>query len=160
MNVRRAKGIRRWQRASNTGWIATVHPESRSRTTWRRGAPSRRRRSPSSSACSAILSGETANAIALKDRKIIEVDRDNFNDYLRSIGPTVTVKPFTVDGKPVKVDPIKFEKMEDFHPDQLVTQVTQLKDLLDIRQKLNDLLAKADGNDDLVADLTKLVATL
>lgn len=106
------------------------------------------------------LSGETANAIALKDRKIIEVDRDNFNDYLRSIGPTVTVKPFTVDGKPVKVDPIKFEKMEDFHPDQLVTQVTQLKDLLDIRQKLNDLLAKADGNDDLVADLTKLVATL
>jgi type VI secretion system protein ImpB len=106
------------------------------------------------------LSGETANAIALKDRKIIEVDRDNFNDFLRSVGPTVTVKPFAVDGKPVKVDPIKFEKMEDFHPDQLVTQVAQLKSLLDIRQKLNDLLAKADGNDDLVADLTKLVATL
>jgi len=104
------------------------------------------------------LSGETPNGVALKDRKIIEVDRDNFNDFLKSISPTVTVKPVTVEGKAVKIDAITFETMEDFHPDQLVTQVKELKDLLDIRQKLNDLLAKADGNDDLITELTKLVA--
>jgi type VI secretion system protein ImpB len=108
------------------------------------------------------LSGDSPNNVPqLKDRKIIEVDRDNFDDFLKSIGPTVTVKPFVqADGKSVKIDPIKFEKIDDFHPDELVKQVTALKDLLDIRQKLNDLLAKADGNDDLIADLTKLVATV
>ncbi len=108
------------------------------------------------------LSGDSPNNVPqLKDRKIIEVDRNNFDDFLKSIGPTVSVKPFVgADGKSVKFDPIKFEKMEDFHPDELVKQVTALKDLLDIRQKLNDLLAKADGNDDLIADLTKLVATV
>jgi type VI secretion system protein ImpB len=103
------------------------------------------------------LSGDTPNTVALKDRKLIEVDRDNFDDFLKSIAPTVAIKPFEGSGQ---IAPIKFEKMEDFHPDQLVLKVPQHNALLEIRQKLNDLLAKADGNDDLVADLTKLVASM
>jgi type VI secretion system protein ImpB len=80
---------------------------------------------------------------ALKDRKFIEVDRDNFADFMKSISPTINI-----DGKPVT-----FETVDDFHPDQLVEKVEKLQKLLDIRKALNDLLAKADGNDDLIQDL-------
>jgi type VI secretion system protein ImpB len=87
---------------------------------------------------------------ALKDRKIIEVDRDNFDGFLASIKPGVSVPGFHgLDGDAV----LSFEKLEHFHPDQLVNRVKELKDLLAIRQDLNDLLAKVDGNDALVSDL-------
>jgi type VI secretion system protein ImpB len=85
----------------------------------------------------------------LKDRKLIEVDRDNFDDFLKSVSPGVKVKGFA--------DPIVFSKIDDFHPDQLVENVPELKALLDVRQKLHDLLAKADGNDELTTDLERLI---
>jgi len=94
------------------------------------------------------LSGETENPLKMKDRKFIEVDRDNLNGFLGSIKPTIKVKGFA--------DPISFQSMEDFHPDTLVKRVKELNDLLVARQHLNDLLAKADGNDDLLAELARL----
>jgi type VI secretion system protein ImpB len=88
----------------------------------------------------------------LRDRKLIEVDRDNFDDFVASINPGVSVPGFhAIDGS----DEIRFEKLEHFHPDQLVQRVAELKALLRIRQDLNDLLAKVDGNDALVSDLEK-----
>jgi len=94
------------------------------------------------------LKGAGSNPKAvLRDRKFIEVDRDNFSDFMKSIGPTLKI-----DG----VD-VKFESLDDFGPDALVDKVDRLKNLLTIRQHLHDLLAKADGNDDLIQALQNSV---
>jgi type VI secretion system protein ImpB len=98
----------------------------------------------------ADLAGDTKDAeplAALKKRKFVEIDRDNFNDVLKSIGPTLTIK-----GKE-----LKFNKIDDFRPEAIVAQVDDLKQLLDTRQALNDLLAKLDGNDSLNAQLRRVV---
>ena len=52
------------------------------------------------------------------------------------------------DGSEMAVD-LKFSSMDDFNPANIVDQVDPLKKLLDTRNKLNDLLAKADRSEDL-----------
>lgn len=44
---------------------------------------------------------------------------------------------------------LAFNSMEDFEPQRLVEQVEPLKQLLDTRNKLRDLLTKADRSEDL-----------
>jgi len=83
----------------------------------------------------------------LKKRKFIEIDRDNFNDVLKSIGPKLTVNGTE----------LTFSKLDDFRPEAIVKQVPGLKRLLTARQNLNDLLAKLDGNDTLNVELSKVV---
>jgi len=97
----------------------------------------------------ADLAGPDAedNAAAFKERKFIEIDRDNFNDVLAKIGPTVTVGGVTY----------KFTKLDDFRPEAIVKQNEDLSKLLVKRRNLNDLLAKLDGNDKLNADLTRVI---
>jgi type VI secretion system protein ImpB len=48
--------------------------------------------------------------------------------------------------------------MEDFSPENLVQQVKPLRELLEARRQLNDLLAKLDGNDNLDALLREVLA--
>ncbi|MGZ5431588.1 MAG: type VI secretion system contractile sheath small subunit [Thermoanaerobaculia bacterium] len=100
----------------------------------------------------ADLAGKQENPmVPIKARKFVEIDRDNFNDVLASIGPRLALQ---VDNK-LKADDTKmnvelrFKKLDDFRPEQLVLQVEPLRKLFEARQRLNDLLAKLDGNDDL-----------
>lgn len=89
--------------------------------------------------------------LPIKARKFVEIDRDNFNDVLASIAPRLA---FQVDNK-LKDDntklnvELRFKKLDDFRPEQLVLQIEPLRNLFEARQRLNDLLAKLDGNDDL-----------
>lgn len=106
------------------------------------------------------LSGATPNPIAMKDRKFIEIDRDNFNEVLKSIGPTISSSVANHVNKskdPLSVS-LKFESIDDFTPANLVQQVESLRKLLDSRRRLNDLLAKLDGNDFLNQTLLDVVA--
>ena len=95
----------------------------------------------------------------LKDRKFIQIDRDNFNDVMSSIGPRMA---FSVENKLVKDGSyvnaeLKFRNMDDFGPVNLINQVPALKKLFDARNRLSDLLAKLDGNDELDGALQKIV---
>ena len=47
--------------------------------------------------------------------------------------------------------------MEDFSPESVVKNVEPLKKLLDVRQQLSELLAKADGNDKLSDRLQEII---
>jgi type VI secretion system protein ImpB len=100
----------------------------------------------------ADLSGKPEEALPkLKDRKFVEIDRDNFNDILKSITPRMTAQvdnKLSKDGGKMNVE-LKFRHMEDFSPLNIVKQVEALRKLFESRQKLNDLLAKLDGNDTL-----------
>ena len=87
----------------------------------------------------------------LKDRKFTQIDRDNFNDILSKIAPELNMKvenTLSKDGGEMAVS-LKFNSMEDFEPGRIVEQVEPLKKLLETRNKLNDLLSKADRSEEL-----------
>lgn len=87
----------------------------------------------------------------LKDRKFVQIDRDNFNDILSRMTPGVTTRVENTiqdDGSELAVE-LKFNSMDDFEPGQLVKQVAPLRKLLETRDKLRDLLTKVDRSEDL-----------
>jgi len=109
----------------------------------------------------ADLSGKPDKPLPrLKDRKFVEIDRDNFNSVLAASTPRVA---FQVQNKLTKAGgflntELRFKSMDDFEPLQIVNQVPAMKKLLEARGKLNDLLGKLDGNDDLDAKLQEIVS--
>ena len=109
----------------------------------------------------ADLAGQPENPLPpVKARKFVDIDRDNFNDVLSSIGPRLqisTANRLREDGGSLPLE-LRFRKLDDFRPEAVVQQVEPLKELFLARQRLNDLLAKLDGNDDLDA-LLQDVAT-
>jgi type VI secretion system protein ImpB len=96
---------------------------------------------------------------AIKNRKFVEIDPDNFNQVLAGMKPRVA---FSVenkmqnDGSKVGVD-LKFNNIEDFEPDNVVQQVEPLRKLVEARQKLSDLRSKMDGNEKLESMLNDII---
>ncbi|SMF29879.1 type VI secretion system protein ImpB [Alteromonadaceae bacterium Bs31] len=88
---------------------------------------------------------------ALKDRKFAQVDRDNFNEMMTKVNPQANMKVDNTldgDGSEMSVN-LSFNSMEDFEPQKLVHQVEPLKKLMETRNKLRDLLTKADRSEEL-----------
>jgi type VI secretion system protein ImpB len=106
------------------------------------------------------FSGQPVEPLArLKDRKLIEIDRDNFDQVLEAQAPRLALRvdnKLSDDGSKMNVE-MKFNNMMDFEPDQVVQQVEPLRKLVEARQKLRDILSKTDGNDKLEAMLTDLL---
>lgn len=98
----------------------------------------------------ADLSGKPETPLPkLKDRKFVDVDRDNFDDVLKGMNPRVTLSVenrLQNDNSKLAVE-LKFSSMEDFEPQKLVEQVEPLRKLMEARDKLNQLLIRLDGND-------------
>jgi type VI secretion system protein ImpB len=105
------------------------------------------------------LSGDNTPQTKLKERKFVQIDRDNFNEVLGSIGPTAK---FEVDNKlggkqpKLKIE-LAFSNIDDFRPEQIIAHVDELKQLYEARRRLNDLLAKLEGNDELNKALLDLI---
>lgn len=110
----------------------------------------------------ADLSGQPAEPLPkLKDRKFVEIDRDNFNEVMAACNPRLT---FQVDNKLSDDDSkfnleLNFRNMDDFDPVNVLKQVEPLRKLYDARQRLSDLLTKLDGNDELDQLLQDVVAS-
>ena len=98
------------------------------------------------------LSGKPEEPLpTLKERKFVEIDRDNFNDVLESITPRLTLRVpnrLADDDSQLNVE-LRFRDIEDFTPVNILKQVEPLRKLYEARQRLVDLLAKLDGNDEL-----------
>ncbi|HEY5602456.1 MAG TPA: type VI secretion system contractile sheath small subunit [Gammaproteobacteria bacterium] len=93
----------------------------------------------------------TENKKELKDRKFAQIDRDNFNEIMSKVAPALNLKidnTLQADGTQLSVN-LSFKSMEDFEPHRIVEQVESLKKLLETRNKLRDLLTKADRSDEL-----------
>jgi type VI secretion system protein ImpB len=108
------------------------------------------------------LSGKPEEPLPkVKDRKFVEIDRDNFNDVMASITPRLA---FRVDNKltadaddALNVD-LRFKHIDDFEPVHVLKQVQPLRKLFEARQRLSDLLTKLDGNDELDALLQEIAS--
>jgi type VI secretion system protein ImpB len=95
----------------------------------------------------------------LKDRKFIQIDRDNFNDVMARLTPGLNLKVDNTlqdDGSQMAVD-LKFRSMEDFEPGAIVNQVPALKKLMDTRNQLRDLMTKVDRSDQLEKVLERVL---
>jgi type VI secretion system protein ImpB len=87
----------------------------------------------------------------LKDRKFVQIDRDNFNDVMARMTPGLNLKVENTlkgDGSEMGVQ-LKFKSLDDFAPANVVKQVDPLRKLLETRDKLRDLLSKVDRSEDL-----------
>jgi len=109
----------------------------------------------------ADLSGKPDEPLPkFRDRKFIEIDRDNFNNVLEGMKPRVAFKvdnKLSGDDTKLAVE-LRFKSIDDFRPENVVTQITPLAKLLEARQRLSGLLNKLDGNDKLDDLLQKVIA--
>lgn len=87
----------------------------------------------------------------LKERKFVNVDRDNFDEVMKGIEPRAAFQvenTLAGDDTRIGVD-LKFKSLDDFRPESVVEQVEPLRKLLEARTKLADLRNKLAGNDKL-----------
>ncbi|WP_295987650.1 type VI secretion system contractile sheath small subunit [uncultured Variovorax sp.] len=107
----------------------------------------------------ADLSGQPAQPLPkLKERRFVEIDRDNFDGVMGNISPRLDLSvPDTMKGDGNLKIELNFKEFGDFHPEAIVSQVPRLAKLLEARQQLRDLLAKLDGNDELDGLLERVV---
>jgi type VI secretion system protein ImpB len=94
----------------------------------------------------------------LKERRFVDIDRDNFNGVMAKISPRLDLSvPDTFKGEGnLKVE-LNFNDFDQFHPEAIARQIPRLAKLLEARQQLRDLLGKLDGNDELDALLENIL---
>jgi type VI secretion system protein ImpB len=108
----------------------------------------------------ADLSGMPSDPLPkVKDRKFVEIDRDNFNHIMESYNPRLALRVAN------KVDPSEehmsaelfFKTMADFEPLSIINQVPALSKIYRARTRLKDLMTKLDGNDALDEMLKEII---
>jgi type VI secretion system protein ImpB len=106
------------------------------------------------------LSGHPKESLPrLRDRKFVAIDRDNYNDVLKSVRPRLAMRvknTLTDDSSELAVE-LNFESLDDFNPAAVARQVEPLKKLLDLRGELKDMLSRMEGNDRLESMLEEII---
>ncbi|MGB7592368.1 MAG: type VI secretion system contractile sheath small subunit [Terriglobia bacterium] len=98
----------------------------------------------------------------LKDRRFVEITPDNFDNVLESMKPHLA---FSVENK-LSEDPdagqlkvgLDFKSMDDFAPENVAKQVKPLRELLELRSRLNDLKGTLQTNEKLDEVLLEAVS--
>lgn len=96
----------------------------------------------------------------LKDRKFVEIDRDNINKVMEDAAPQLNLSvdnKLADDGSKMRVA-LKFNSMDDFEPAKVAEQVGPLKELLDMRRRLDEVLARISTNTQLEEALQDVLA--
>lgn len=84
----------------------------------------------------------------ISERKILEVDVDNFDDRLKAAKPRVQLSvPNTLTGEGNLSVEMKFESMDDFSPTAIAQKTEGLKELLEARTQLANLVTYMDGKE-------------
>ena len=97
----------------------------------------------------ADLSGNPAEPLApISERKILEIDVDNFDDRLKASKPRVQLSvPNTLTGEGNLAVEMNFESMDDFTPAAIARKTDGLKQLLEARTQLSNLVTYMDGKE-------------
>jgi type VI secretion system protein ImpB len=110
----------------------------------------------------ADLSAQAKNPLpALKDRSFVNIDRDNFDQVLERAAPRLAMKvDDKISGKDQKLAvELNFRCLDDFEPQNVAAKVGPLKELLDMRTRLTQLLGKMEGNDKLEQMLNEVLSS-
>jgi len=111
------------------------------------------------------LSGKPADALPpVADRKFLEIDVDNFDSRMKSMKPRVAFQvPNALTGEGNLNVEVTFESMDDFSPASVARKVDSLRQLLEAREQLSNLITYMDGKtgaEDLLAKVLKDPALL
>jgi type VI secretion system protein ImpB len=95
----------------------------------------------------ADLSGKPEEPLpAVTERKMLEIDVDNFDDRLKSMKPRVAFQvPNTLTGEGNLSIDLSFDSMDDFSPAAVAQKVGALNELLKARTQLSNLMTYMDG---------------
>ncbi|MCF6281476.1 MAG: type VI secretion system contractile sheath small subunit [Candidatus Polarisedimenticolaceae bacterium] len=95
----------------------------------------------------ADLSGKPAEPLPpVAERKMLEIDVDNFDDRLKSMKPRAAFQvPNTLTGEGNLSIDLTFESMDDFSPTAIASKVGALSDMLKARTQLSNLMTYMDG---------------
>lgn len=105
------------------------------------------------------LSGKPAEPLPrLEERKFMDIDADNFDDRMKSIKPRVAFQvPNVLTGEGNIAVDLTFDSMDDFSPDKVAEKVDGIKQLLEARKQLANLLSYMDGKTGAEELITKLL---
>jgi len=98
----------------------------------------------------------------VRDRKFVEVNPDTFDSVLKKMKPHLALtvgnklQPEKEEAGKLKLD-LTFEELEDFEPQRVAEKVPALKELLDLRTKLNNLKATFQGNPNWEEELDRII---
>lgn len=119
----------------------------------------------------ADLSGDrlpepTRRPVPFKERQMTDIDRDNFNDIMKSIGPRVDLTEVLRDNPAVAASPatpddrqIVFENMDDFGPTHIIGKLPALNSKYESRGLLRSLRTEYESDDHIAEYLDALTAT-
>lgn len=96
---------------------------------------------------------------SFRDRKFVDLKKDQFDRVMAKIEPAVKMRvenTIEKDGKDFEVR-LKFRSMEDFEPARVAEQVEPLRKLLETRNRLRDLQAKAGTSEKLESLLEEIL---
>jgi len=93
------------------------------------------------------LSGKPSEPLPpVAERKFLDIDVDNFDARMKAMKPRVAFQvPNTLTGEGNLAVDITFENMDDFSPAAVAAKVEGLKQLLEARQQLANLVTYMDG---------------
>ena len=93
------------------------------------------------------LSGKPTEPLPpVADRKLLEIDIDNFDSRMKSMKPRAAFQvPNTLTGEGNLSVELTFESMDDFSPAAIARKVDALNKLLTARQQLSNLITYMDG---------------
>ncbi len=97
----------------------------------------------------------------LTDRKFESIDRDNFDAKLANAAPTLSLtvdNTLSGDGSRMKAA-LAFKSLDDFAPAAVARQIPALKELLDMRGRLDQILASLQTNTQLDDILQQVLAS-
>jgi len=83
--------------------------------------------------CLGDWSGNGENTAALEKRRPIFIDRDNFDDVIRKVRPSIKLE-FDADN----TLSLTFSELDDFHPDNIFRSLSLFDDLRDLRRQLKN----------------------
>lgn len=95
----------------------------------------------------------------LRDRKLVDVSRDNFDQVLAgmNVGLNVRVEnKLQEDDTEIPVS-LQFKSMDDFQPAAVANQIDPLRKLMELREKLMELRGRTDRSDDLEEALNQIL---
>jgi type VI secretion system protein ImpB len=99
----------------------------------------------------ADLSGNPENPLPrLREREFVEIDSNTFDSVLSAVQPRIQIDvPNTLQGEGessrLGVE-LNVRRMEDFEPEPVARQIPELRRLLEVRDRLANLLYKMEGS--------------
>lgn len=105
-----------------------------------------------------VLGDFTQTTDTLRERKFINLNKDNFNGIMESMKPEAEflVESVLPEQEGKLAVSLTFQSIDDFLPDNIVRQVEPLHKLMELREQLSDLRNRAASNEQLKHQLAEM----